>query len=64
MFKEISLKEYQDLVKNKNKILNLTPYFTSPEIMNKYRDDSSVSKKIETIEKLNENNEILSKIFD
>ena len=33
-FKEILLKEYQDLVKNKNKIYDLTENFTSPEILN------------------------------
>ena len=64
MFKEISLKEYQDLVENKNRIFNLTPNFSSPEIMNKYMDDSKISKKIETIEKQNEQNKNLSKVFD
>ena len=54
MFKEISLKEYQDLVENKNKISNLTPNFSTPEIMTTYRNDSKISKKIETIEKQNE----------
>ena len=40
MFKEISLKEYHEF--------NLSPNFSTPEIMNKYRDDSKISKKIET----------------
>ena len=64
MLKEISLKEYQDLVENQNKIFNLTPNYSSPEILNKYRDDSKISKKIETIEKQNEQNKNLSKVFD
>ena len=64
MFKEISLKEYRDLVENQNKIFNLNPNFSSPEIMNKYRYDSKISKKIETIEKQNEQNKNLSKVFD
>ena len=64
MFKEISLKEYQDLVKNQSKIFNLTPNFTNSEILNKYRDDSNISKKIKNIEKQNEQNKNLSKVFD
>ena len=28
-FKQISVKEYDDLIKNKNKIYNITPHFTS-----------------------------------
>ena len=48
LFKDISVKEYQDLVKNK--IYDLTNNFTSPEILNKYRNEPNISKKIENIE--------------
>ena len=46
-FKRISVKEYDDLIKSKNKIYNITPNFTSPELMNKYRDDDDdiINKK-------------------
>ena len=38
-FKQISVKEYGKLIENKNKIYNITPNFTSVELLNKYRDD-------------------------
>ena len=64
-FKQISVKEYDDLIKNKNKIYNITPHFTSPELLNKYRDDDLfINKKIELDEKLNKQNENLSKVID
>ena len=50
---QISVKEYDELMKNKNKMYNITPHFTSPELLNKYRDDEIINKKIETDEKLN-----------
>ena len=64
-FKQISIKEYDDLIKNENKIYNITPHFTSPELLNKYRDDDLIiNKKIEFDEKLNKQNENLSKVID
>ena len=45
-FKQISVKEYDDLIKNKNKIYNITPHFTSVELLNKYKDDPIINKKI------------------
>ena len=63
-FKQISVKEYDDLIKNKNKIYNITPHFTSPELLNKYRDDNNINKKIEINEKLNKQNENLTKAID
>ena len=64
-FKQISVKEYDDLIKNKNKIYNITPHFTSPELLNKYReDDGIINEKIEFDEKLNKQNENLSKVID
>ena len=44
-FKQISVKEYDDLIKNKNKMYNITPHFTTIELMNKYRDDANINKK-------------------
>ena len=64
-FKQISLKEYDELIKNKNKMYNITPQFTSIELMNKYRDDDDViNKKIIIDEKLDKQNENLVKEID
>ena len=64
-FKQISVKEYDDLIKNKNKIYNITPHFTSPELLNKYRDeDNIINKKIEIDEKINKQHENLAKAID
>ena len=63
-FKQISVKEYDDLIKNKNKIYNITPQFTSIELMNKYRDDANINKNIEIDEKLNKQNLNLVKEID
>ena len=54
-----------DLIKNKNKMYNITPQFSSTELLNKYRDeDDIINKKIEINEKLNKQNENLSKAID
>ena len=64
-FKQISVKEYDDLIKNKNKIYNITKNFTSPELLNKYRDeDDIINKNIEIDEKLNKQNVNLAKEID
>ena len=63
-FKQISVKEYDDLIKNKYIIYNITPHFTSPELLNKYRDDDKINKKIEIDEKLNKQNENLARAID
>ena len=64
-FKQISVKEYDDLIINKNKIYNITPHFTSPELLNRYRDDDdNINKKIEFHEKLNKANENLANKVD
>ena len=64
-FKQISIKEYDDLIKNKNKIYNVTKNFTSPELLNKYRDeDDIINKIIEIDEKLNKQNVNLAKEID
>ena len=31
--KQISVKEYENLIKNKNKMYNITPQFSSPELL-------------------------------
>ena len=64
-FKQISVKEYDDLIKNKNKIYNITPNFTSVELLNKYKDDDPIiNKNIEIDEKLNKQNLNLVKEID
>ena len=64
-FKKISVKEYNDLIKNKNKMYNISKNFTSPELMNKYRDeDQIINEKIEINEQQLLQNENLSKTLD
>ena len=63
-FKQISVKEYDDLIKNKNKMYNITPHFTTVELMNKYRDDDNINKKIIIDEKLDKQNLNLVKEID
>ena len=63
-FKQISVKEYDDLIKNKNKIYNITPHFTTVELLNKYRDDNNINKNIEIDEKINKQNKNLVKEID
>ena len=64
-FKQISVKEYDNLIKNKNKIYNITPNFTNVELLNKYRDDdANINKNIEIDEKINKQNENLMKKID
>ena len=64
-FKQISVKEYDELIKNKNKMYNITPNFSNIEILNKYRDDDdNINKKIMIDENLNKQNENLVKTLD
>ena len=64
-FKKITVKEYDDLIKNKNKMYNISKFFTSPELMNKYKDeDQNINEKIEINEQQLLQNENLSKVFD
>ena len=39
-FETISLDEYKKLIDNEKKIFDLTENFTTPEILNKYRDSN------------------------
>ena len=63
-FKQISVKEYDELIKNKNKIYNITPHFTNVELLNRYRDDDNINKKMIIDEKINKQNENLVKEID
>ena len=63
-FKQISVKEYDNLIKNKNKMYNITPHFTSIELLNKYKDDPIINENIEIDEKINKQNENLVKEID
>ena len=63
-FKQISVKEYDELIKNKNKMYNITPQFTSIELMNKYKDDPIINENIEIDEKINKQNLNLVKEID
>ena len=64
-FKKITVKEYDNLIKNKNKMYNISKNFTIPELMNKYRDeDQNINEKIEINEQQLLQNENLSKVFD
>ena len=64
-FKKITVKEYDDLIINKNKMYNISKNFTTPELMNKYRDeDDIINKKIEINEQQTLQNENLDKVFN
>ena len=46
-FETITLNDYKKLVDNEKKIFDLTSNFTTPEILNKYREsDKNVEDKI------------------
>ena len=62
-FKTIDLEEYKKLLKNKNKMYDMT--FPTPESINKYRDtDDKINQKILNDEQIDKQNKNLSKIFD
>ena len=62
-FKTINLEEYKRLLKNKQKMFDMT--FPTPESTNKYRDnDDKINKKILHVEEINKQNKNLSEIFD
>ena len=64
-FETINLDDYKKLVDNEKKIFDLTENFTSPEILNKYRDsDKNVEDKIIKKEKIKEKYENLDKIIN
>ena len=52
-FETISLDDYKKLVDNDKKIFDLTDNFTTPEILNKYRDtDKNVDKKLKKMKNI------------
>ena len=64
-FETISLDDYKKLVDNEKKIFDLTENFTTPEILNKYRDtDENVDRKIKQKEITKEKYENLNKIIN
>ena len=60
-FKTINLEEYKRLLKNKQKMFDMT--FTTPESLNKYRDDNKIDQKI-FHDEINKQNKNLSEMFD
>ena len=64
-FATITPEEYQRLIDNEKKIFDLTENFTTPEILNKYRDsDKNVEDKIIKKEKIKEKYNNLDKIIN
>ena len=62
-FKTINLEEYKRLLKNMQKMFDMT--FSTPESINKYRDnDDKINKKILHDEEINKQNKNLSEMFD
>ena len=62
-FKTIDLKECKRLLKNKQKMFDMT--FPTPEKLNKYRDeDNKINEKILIDEEINIQNKNLSEMFD
>ena len=64
-FETINLKEYKKLVDNEKKIFDLTENFTTPEILNKYRNsDKNIEDKIKQNEIKKEKYDNLDKIIN
>ena len=64
-FETVTLDEYKKLVDNEKKIFDLTEIFSTPEILNKYRNtDKSIEDKIIKNEKIKEKYENLDKIIN
>ena len=64
-FETITLDDYKKLVDNEKKIFDLAENFTTPEILNKYRNnDENVDKKIKQKEMTKEKYENLDKIIN
>ena len=62
-FRTINLEEYKRLLKNKQKMFDMT--FPTPESVNKYRDDDDkINQKILYDEEINKQNKNLSEMFD
>ena len=64
-FATITLDDYKKLVDNEKKIFDLTENFTTPEILNKYRNtDENADKKIKEKEIIKERYDNLDKIIN
>ena len=64
-FETITPEQYKKLVDNEKKIFDLTENFTTPEILNKYRNtDKNIEDKIKKDEKIKEKYERLDKIIN
>ena len=62
-FKTINLEEYKRLLKNKKKMFDMT--FSTPETVNKYRDeDNRINQKILHDEEIDKQNKNLSDMID
>ena len=62
-FRTIDLNKYKKLLKDKQKMFDMT--FPTPESLNKYRDnDDKINQKILYDEEINKQNKNLSEIFD
>ena len=62
-FKTINLEEYKRLLKNKQKMFDMT--FPTPKSINKYRDnDENINRKILQEEEVTKQNKNLSEMFD
>ena len=62
-FRTIDINEYKRLLKNKQKMFDMT--FPTPESINKYRDnDDQINQKILHDEEINKQNKNLSEMFD
>ena len=62
-FKTIDIEEYKKLLKNKKKMFDMT--FSTPESLNKYRDDDNkINQKILNDEEIDIQNKNLSEMFD
>ena len=62
-FRTIDLDEYKKLLKNKQKMFDMT--FPTPESINKYRDnDDKIDQKILHDKEINKQNKNLSEMFD
>ena len=60
-FKNITPEEYQTLINNKNRIIDLT--FKTPEVLNKYRNDKDIYEEIKYSEKQNKKFKEYDKVF-
>ena len=61
-FKNITPEEYNNLIKNKNRIFDMT--FKSPAKLNKYRDDKNIYNEIKQNKKLKDYDKVFHENLD